>query len=87
MHRNLYIFQLNEICVSDFLSNGTILSNTQDCSLLLRVFTHLFSWVPAAHVPNAVIGILFKLGSKTDVSYLSLKWQYADSLNNVLTNT
>lgn len=52
----------------DFLSNETILSDVQDCVLLLRVFTHLFSWVPAAHVPNTLISILFKLGSKIDVS-------------------
>ncbi|KAK6641177.1 hypothetical protein RUM44_012886 [Polyplax serrata] len=52
--------------LSDFLSNETILSDVQDCVLLLRVFTHLFSWVPAAHVPNTLISILFKLGSKID---------------------
>ena len=57
-----------------FLSNETILSDVQDCSLLLRVFTHLFSWVPATHVPHTVINFLFKIGSKTDVSLILAKF-------------
>lgn len=59
----------------EFLSNEHVLMNLQDCSLLLRVFTHLFSWVPASQVPNGVITILFKLAAKTDnqeISFLAM---------------